>query len=248
MAPAKEIKEYLMTFAQEFGLNPHIELDTAVISASWREEEAVWKVVTTRGELRARILISACGALHQPVLPQISGVERFRGPSFHSSQWDHSVDLSGKRVGVVGSAASAVQLVPEIADKVDQLYVFQRTPNWFFPKLDPVYTEGLKDLFRRFPFLMTIQRLILFVSVEAWSLVWLNKGILSDLFGKFLIFQMKSQMEGFSPSLAEKFIPGTFISDFYLSHVLLLQTTRSAVREFSSLQTSSQSSKRNTVT
>ena len=221
-----------------------------MLSATWRPEEAQWRVVTTKGIYHARILISACGALHQPVLPQIRGVDRFRGPSFHSSQWDDSVDLAGKRVAVVGSAASAVQLVPQIADKVDQLFVFQRTPNWFFPKLDPVYSEGVKALFRRFPVLMTIQRLILFITVEAWSLVWLNKGKLSDLFGKFLLLQMKKQMEGFPPSLAEKFIPGSLLDvpdDFtVLTH--FLQTTKLAVREFCSHLTSSQCSERNIVT
>ena len=197
-----------MAFAEKFSLFPHIELGTAVVSASWREEESVWRVVTTRGVLQARFLISACGALHRPVLPQIKGVETFTGPSFHSSQWNHRVHIAGKRVGLVGSAASAVQIVPEIADQVEQLFVFQRTPNWFFPKLDPAYSEGLKSLFRMFPFLMTIQRISLFVAVEAWSYVWLHKTILSDWFEKFLKFQMKKQMENFPPSLVEKFIPG----------------------------------------
>ena len=208
VAPASEIKEYLVSFARKFCLFPHIELRTTVMSASWREEEAVWRVVTSRGVLQARFLISACGALHQPVLPQIAGLETFRGPSFHSSQWNHQAELAGKRVGVVGSAASAVQIVPEIADQVDQLFVFQRTPNWFFPKLDPSYSEGLKSLFRMFPFLMTIQRICLFLAVEAWSYVWLHKTILSEWFEKFLKFQMKKQMENFPPSLVEKFIPG----------------------------------------
>ena len=208
VAPAREIKEYLVSFAEKFSLFPHIELGTAVVSASWREEEAVWRVVTTRGVLQARFLISACGALSQPVLPQIPGVETFRGPSFHSSQWNHQVDLTGKRVGLVGSAASAVQIVPEIAGQVDQLFVFQRTPNWFFPKVDPAYSEGLKSLFRMFPFLMTIQRIIFFLTVEAFSYVWLHKSIISDWFEKFLISQMKKQMENFPPSLVKKFIPG----------------------------------------
>ena len=202
----------MVAFAGKFSLFPHIELGTTVVSASWKEEESVWRVVTTRGVLRSRFLISACGALHQPVLPQISGVHTFTGPSFHSAQWNHQVDIAGKRVGVVGSAASAVQIVPEIADKVDQLFVFQRTPNWFFPKLDPVYPEGLKSLFRKFPFLMTIQRISLFVSVEAWSYVWLHKTILSNWFEKFLKFQMKKQTENLPPSLAEKFIPGEITS------------------------------------
>ena len=82
--------------------------------------------------------------------------------------------LSSK-VGIVGSAASAVQIAPAIADKVATLTVFQRTPNWYFPKFDPVYPDSVKEVFRKFPFMMTVQRLLFFLLVEAWSLVWLHK-------------------------------------------------------------------------
>ena len=82
--------------------------------------------------------------------------------------------LSSK-VGIVGSAASAVQIAPAIADKVATLTVFQRTPNWYFPKFDPVYPDSVKEVFRKFPFVMTVQRLLFFLLVEAWSLVWLHK-------------------------------------------------------------------------
>ena len=114
------------------------------------------------------------------------------GPSWHTAQWDHSVSLEGKKVschrsfteykqlllfevGIIGSAASAVQVVPAIASQVGELRVFQRTPNWFFPKMDPVYPAWLKKVFRWVPFVMTVQRIFFFYMVEGWALLWLTK-------------------------------------------------------------------------
>ena len=115
------------------------------------------------------------------------------GPSWHTAQWDHSVSLEGKRVsrhicsfteykqllpsevGIIGSAASAVQVVPAIASQVGELRVFQRTPNWFFPKMDPVYPAWLKQVFRWVPFIMTVQRIFFFYMVEGWAMLWLTK-------------------------------------------------------------------------
>ena len=155
----------------------------------------MWKVVTSKGTLKCKILISACGALHKPSLPSIGGIQDFKGKSFHSANWDHEATLEGKRVGIIGSAASAVQIVPTIAKKVKELFVFQRTPNWFFPKLDPVYSDTVKHLFRRIPILMTIQRVILFLLVEVWAAIWLTKGRLSQWFQLFIEGNMRAQLE-----------------------------------------------------
>ena len=206
VALAPEIKQYLQTFSSKFELYPHIQFDTRVRSAVWRSEEGVWKVVTNMGSIKCRVLISACGALHKPVLPQIEGMQRFRGDSFHSSNWNHDVDIRGKNVGIVGSAASAVQIAPAIADKVGSLHVFQRTPNWYFPKFDPVYPELVKKLFQHFPYLMTVQRLLFFMLVEAWSLVWLHKSRVSDMFQTVIEAGVRTQA-GDNQSLADKMIP-----------------------------------------
>ena len=206
MAPAKEIKDYLMTFAKEYDLYRHIQFDTRVKSAVWKEEEGMWKVVTSKGTLKCKILISACGALHKPSLPSMDGIQSFKGESFHSANWDHATSLVGKRVGIVGSAASAVQIVPNIASKVKELFVFQRTPNWFFPKLDPVYPDIVKHLFRRIPILMTIQRVTLFLMVEGWAWVWLTKGRLSQWFQILIEGNMRAQLDNQS-SLTSKLIP-----------------------------------------
>jgi len=205
VATAAEIKQYLETFARKYDLYPHIQFNTTVTSATWRPEDGVWKVVTNQGVLKCRILISACGALHQPLLPQIEGIHKFRGDSFHSSNWNHNLNLTGKKVGIVGSAASAVQIAPKLADNVGSLYVFQRTPNWYFPKFDPVYPEYVKKVFRTVPFTMTLMRWAFFLLVEGWSMVWLHKSFVSDLFQKVIEAGMRKQAG--NEALAQKLIP-----------------------------------------
>ena len=130
VAPAEEIKKYLITFTKEYDLYRHIQFDTRVRSAVWKEEEGMWKVVTSKGSLKCKILISACGALHKPSLPSIGGIQSLKGQSFHSANWDHEATLEGKRVGIVGSAASAVQIRGAQQDKnkyriQDELYRIQ---------------------------------------------------------------------------------------------------------------------------
>jgi len=224
VAPAKEIQEYLVSFANHFSLYPHIKFNTRVLSAAWIEETKDWEVNTATQTLRCKILISAVGALHKPSLPDIRGVGSFEGPSWHTAQWDHSVSLEGKRVGIIGSAASAVQVVPAIASQVGELRVFQRTPNWFFPKMDPVYPTWLKKVFCWMPFLMTVQRIFFFYMVEGWALLWLTKGWVSSLVQQLVERKMRSELSGAKPDLTEALIPSytigckrVLLSDEYLS-------------------------------
>ena len=112
---------------------------------------ALWHVTTSAGAITARILVSAIGALHVPAYPKIPGIETFAGSAFHSADWPADLDLSGKRVAVIGTGASAVQFIPEIASKVEKLYVFQRTPPWVMPKLDRSIGRWEKLLFRFLP-------------------------------------------------------------------------------------------------
>lgn len=206
VAPAQEIQQYLVSFAQKFDLYKYIKFETRVLSATWKEDEAVWKVVTTKGTIKCRLLISAVGALHKPLLPGVPGTSTFQGPSWHSAEWNHSVSLDGKKVGLLGSAASAVQIVPSIANKVRELHVFQRTPNWFFPKFDPVYPTWVKALFHKFPFLMTVQRLLLFYIVEIFAMMWMTKGRFSDWVKLWLELGMLEQI-GNRKELSAKVIP-----------------------------------------
>jgi len=136
----KVLHEYFSNCADEFGIRPHVRFNTEVLSADWNDDRAIWEIRVESAEgaevLEANALIAATGQLNRPKFPDIPGQSTFAGPSFHSARWDHSVDLRGKRVAVVGSGASSSQLAPEIARDVSELLIFQRTPNWYAPVPD----------------------------------------------------------------------------------------------------------------
>lgn len=136
-----EILQYLQHVATKYGILPHIRFKHAVRAAHWQDREATWEVETTDGQVfRAPIVVSGMGMFNELVWPDIEGFDRFGGTLFHSARWNQAHDLTGKRVAVIGSAASAVQFVPEIAAKTAQLHLFQRTANWVAPKEDTPYT------------------------------------------------------------------------------------------------------------
>jgi cation diffusion facilitator CzcD-associated flavoprotein CzcO len=136
-APGHELKAYADHCVDKYGIRSRIRFNTKVISAEFDDEHALWRVHTDPGgEITARFVISACGVLTVPNLPDIDGVDSFDGITMHTARWDHTQDLTGKRVGIIGTGASAVQVIPEIAPIVKQLTVFQRTPIWCFPKFD----------------------------------------------------------------------------------------------------------------
>ncbi|QUQ72138.1 flavin-containing monooxygenase [Kutzneria sp. CA-103260] len=135
-AKQPEILAYLGDTATRFGVTSHLRLGVEVHEARWDAAALRWRLSTSDGEITARAIIAAAGPWHTPNLPDIPGLQDFDGPVFHSSRWDHDVDLTGKRVAVVGSGASAVQFVPAIAPAVRQLHLFQRTPQWVLPKPD----------------------------------------------------------------------------------------------------------------
>jgi 4-hydroxyacetophenone monooxygenase len=153
------IRDYFRDVADELGIRRKIRFGTEVVGASFDEDACTWTVVTrdrdgTESILTAQAVISAVGQLNQPSYPNVPGRERFAGPSFHTARWDHSVELSGRRVAVIGTGASAYQVIPSIADEVGELTVFQRTPPWALPA--PGYHDdiapGLQRLFRTVPF------------------------------------------------------------------------------------------------
>ena len=147
-----EILEYLNLIADKHGVRPHIQLNTRVKSAHWQAESSCWHVGTEAGEeFEAQVVVSALGMFNNLVWPSIPGVEDFQGTYFHSARWNHDYDLTGKRVGVIGIAASAIQFVPEIAPIVGQLHLYQRTANWVVPKGNDPYTQEQLEHFRQNP-------------------------------------------------------------------------------------------------
>ena len=153
-----EIRDYLEQVVEIFGLGSDIRLDTEVLRAHWDDGALVWRISTTRGDLTADVLISACGGLTEPEYPRVPGAEDFQGPIMHTARWDHGVDLSGKRVAVVGTGASAIQVIPAIAPEVDELLVMQRTPPWVLPRRDRTVPEWYRSALAAVPPLQQAMR------------------------------------------------------------------------------------------
>ncbi|MGC0237758.1 flavin-containing monooxygenase [Arthrobacter sp. SD76] len=133
-ADRDELMGYMERLAARFALGPHLNFNAEVTSAVWDVEKVLWRLqVAGSGEHTARVFIPAWGQLNTPLVPDFPGIEEFRGIAFHSARWDHGVDLAGKKVISIGSAASAVQYVPEVAKVAGRLEVFQRSANWIMP-------------------------------------------------------------------------------------------------------------------
>ena len=150
-----EILAYLVRCSTELGLDPHLLLNTRIDAAHYQDDHT-WLLRTSTGDLLAYdVVINAMGNQHTPLYPDVPGMDSFEGPSFHGTRWDHDVDLEGTRVAVVGSAASAVQIVPEVAREAAHLTVLQRSANWVMPRRLKTYSEAQRRRWRRFPFLIT---------------------------------------------------------------------------------------------
>ncbi|RMF18386.1 MAG: NAD(P)/FAD-dependent oxidoreductase [Gammaproteobacteria bacterium] len=163
-----EIKAYMQECARAFGLAPHLRFNTEVTGARWDESTQCWHVrLGDQGEMSARYFILATGPLHHPNTPDIPGLKDFRGPVVHTARWDDALDLKGKRVAVIGTGASAIQLVPEVAKVAGHLHVLQRTPAWVVRRPDRAYSEAEKARFRRYPLLRKLHRARLY---------WQNEG------------------------------------------------------------------------
>ncbi|MBW0113985.1 NAD(P)/FAD-dependent oxidoreductase [Pseudonocardia sp. KRD-169] len=149
-APQPDILRYLERVAAEHRLEPR--LGTEVTEAHWDEGRGAWRLDLSDGDsIEADVLVPACGQLSRPAAPRIPGLETFGGPVFHSAEWDHDVDLTGKRVAVVGTGASAIQFVPAIVERVAALTVFQRSAPWLIPKPDRPYGRLARALQRLVP-------------------------------------------------------------------------------------------------
>lgn len=150
-AQQAEIKAYLQQLAQNKQIHSHVQFNQEALDIRWCKDSQLWKVKTPDCVWQGRYIILACGPMHEPKLPDVPGIENFKGEVFHSSQWRHDVSLQGKRVAVIGTGASAIQFVPEIQPKVGQLAVFQRTPHWVLPKMDASLPAWVRALFAKLP-------------------------------------------------------------------------------------------------
>jgi cation diffusion facilitator CzcD-associated flavoprotein CzcO len=165
-APQAEIQAYLEGVARHHGVLDKVRTGTEVTSARWDEGRGRWRLETSAGPHEAEILLTACGQLSVPKTPAIAGLESFEGPAFHTAEWRHDVDLAGKRVAVIGTGCSAIQVVPAIQPLVEQLDVYQRSPGWTMPKMDYAYSERAHALFKRFPAVRRLDRAAVFAFME----------------------------------------------------------------------------------
>lgn len=185
-----EISSYLVSVADRMGLRERLVTSCEVTGASWNADRAVWEVETTLGSIRARHLVVASGALSSPSIPKLPGLETFEGEVFHSARWRHDIPLEGRKVAVVGTGASAVQFVPEIAPIVDHLTVFQRTPGWVIPRLDKSISDRRKMLYERFPVLQRIVRGRIYLGRELYVIVFTRAQFLLRFFEWFARFYL----------------------------------------------------------
>ena len=178
-SPHDEIRDYFEHCTDKYGLRDKLRLNTRVQSATYDENNGTWSLQLDDGEvLHSRSVVSALGQLNVPNIPDFDGLERFAGARFHSARWDHSVDLTGKRVAVIGNAASALQFIPPVANDADQLYIYQRSANYIIPRNDREFSAAEQSRFRRFPLLQrllrvaryAVQELILFPAMMPGSL------------------------------------------------------------------------------
>jgi cation diffusion facilitator CzcD-associated flavoprotein CzcO len=204
-SPQQEIWEYLREITDRYRLREHIRFGVEVEAARWDEDELRWHVTTSAGEYTARFLVMGIGGLHIPNIPALPGIERFQGVAFHSARWNHDYDLTGKRVAVVGTGASAIQFVPRIAPDVAELTVFQRTPPWILPKPDHPMPGWAKTLFRLVPGAQRLYRNTIYWLLEARALGFNGHPRLMGLAARVALATMHRAVK--DPELRRKLTP-----------------------------------------
>ena len=180
-SPQPEIRAYLQTCLERFGLRPHLRTGVDVTGASWNEPRQLWEIETSDGQWTAQVLVSAVGPLTEPKLPNVPGIERFQGKVMHSARWDNDYDLSGKRVASIGTGASAIQYVPRIADTVGELFVFQRSAPWIMPHDKRPITDAERAKFRKNPAAQKRERDKVYLSKEVLLLGFAKRPNLMKL-------------------------------------------------------------------
>jgi cation diffusion facilitator CzcD-associated flavoprotein CzcO len=166
-ARQSEIQDYIRGVARDAGVLDRHVFGCEVNNASWNDDQQRWELLTSHGRFTADVVIAAFGALAEPALPAIAGIEGFNGELFHSARWNQDTDLSGKRVAVIGTGASAIQIVPAIADVAAHIDVYQRTAPWLVPRRDRTFTRAERWAFRTVPSVMRLARAAIYANREA---------------------------------------------------------------------------------
>ncbi|HEU0197383.1 MAG TPA: NAD(P)/FAD-dependent oxidoreductase [Nevskiaceae bacterium] len=219
-AKQPEILAYVRHCAERHGIAAHVHCNAALKSAEFDGAQGLWHLVLVDGtECDTDFLVSAVGQLDHPAIPSIPGRDSFTGPAFHSARWDHGVDLTGKRVAVIGTGASAIQFVPEIAEQVAKLYVYQRSPGWTAPKMEKQRSHWSAWCFDHIPGLETLDRLRLFLIMESLAFAY-NGHPWAERIARF-ISAMQLRLQVRDPALRARLTP-----DFPIGCKRILLTSR----------------------
>jgi cation diffusion facilitator CzcD-associated flavoprotein CzcO len=203
-SPQEEILDYLRDCAERYGVMPHVRFETELEGAAWDTDDELWRIETSNGPLTADILIAAQGPLSDPSLPEVPGLDSFEGTAFHSAEWDHEHDLTGERVAVVGTGASAIQFVPEIQPKVASLHVFQRTAPWVIPHRNRPLKRWERALYRLFPPAQLAMRAGIYWARESFALQFRRRAVGRPL-ERIPLRHLRNQID--DPELRRKLTP-----------------------------------------
>jgi cation diffusion facilitator CzcD-associated flavoprotein CzcO len=200
-----EILEYIKGCVDRYGVRPHLRFDTELVRATWDDALQRWRIETNRGTFTADVLVSGHGGLSAPSVPDLPGLGKFKGKVFHSASFRHDEVLEGKRVGVIGTGASAIQIVPSIQPRVAELALFQRTPPWIVPRFDQPFSARKLWLFRTFPILQKLDRLRIYLLRELLVLAM----VFRPRWLKWIEFVARKHLETqvADPSLRRKLLP-----------------------------------------
>lgn len=204
-SPQPEIQQYLRDVAVREGVLPHCRFGHTVQRAQWDDDDRIWRVQTSQGTFEGEILVLGSGGLSEPALPAIPGLEGFEGTVFHSARWDHEHDLAGERVAVIGTGASAIQIVPAIQPEVGHLTLFQRTPPWIMERRSRPFTRTERLLFRHVPGAQRAVRAAIYWGRELSVLGFVKRPRILQRAERFAVAHLRSQVK--DPELRAKLTP-----------------------------------------
>ena len=206
-AKQAEIKEYLENCADKYDILKYAKFSSKVVSMVYQEKEQTWDVTFDNGDvISANHVIHAGGGIHKPKIPKFKDLNKFQGKIMHTAKWDKHAELKNKNIGIIGSAASAIQVIPEVAKVAKKLKVFQRTPNYIIPRGDRAYKKSEKRRFRKFPLLLKMLRWFLYMRLELITFPVIRKNSYTGKRAAMSIIKyMKSSIK--NSSLKEFFVP-----------------------------------------
>lgn len=204
-SPGPEIRAYVEGVAHHFGVLDRVRAGTEVKSAHWDEERRRWLLDTSAGAHEAEVLVTACGQLSVPKVPSLPGLDSFEGPAFHTAEWRHDVELAGKRVALIGTGCSAIQVGPAIQPEVAQLDVYQRSPGWTLAKGDHEYSRLARSVFRHLPALRRLDRASIYAFQDLAAAAFTRHRWLLPLFRALGMRQIKAAIS--DPELRRKVTP-----------------------------------------